>query len=191
MAKRIIIASKNKGKIREFNQIFPDCEFVPYSDLGITEEPEETGNTFYENALIKAKTISEMTGETVIADDSGLCVDYLDGAPSVYSARFSGQGDKANNEKVLRLLEGVPDEKRGAHFTSCIVLYSPDKTVVSAECQTQGRILYETTGENGFGYDAIFFSTEIGKPFGLATAEEKNSVSHRGKALRKLRELLK
>ena len=188
MKEKIVLASNNKGKIREFREMFPDYDIIPYAELGITEEPVETGETFFENALIKAKTISQICGEAVIADDSGLCVDALNGGPGVYSARFSGLGDEENNKKVLKLLEG--ETNRGANFTSSIVLYKPDGTIIAVEGKVYGTILHEITGSNGFGYDVIFYCTEINKCFGLATSEEKNAVSHRARAIKKLKKYL-
>ena len=189
MAKeKLVLASKNKGKIREFTAIFDNYEVIPYTDLGITEEPDETGNTFFDNALIKAKTISQICNLPVIADDSGLCVDALGGAPGVYSARFSGKGDDANNQKVLKLLEG--ESNRRANFTCALVLYKPDGTVIGVEGKTYGTILHEVQGNNGFGYDVIFYSEDINKCFGLASAEEKNEVSHRARAIKKLKQYL-
>ena len=185
---RIILASKNNGKIREFREMFPDYEILPYTDLGITVEPDETGETFFENALIKAKSISQICGESVIADDSGLCVDALGGAPGVYSARFSGEGDDANNQKVLKLLEN--ETNRGANFTCAIVLYKPDGTVIGVEGKTYGTITHEVIGTNGFGYDVIFHNTDLDKCFGIATPEEKNGVSHRSRAIAKLKKYL-
>lgn len=185
---KLVLASNNKGKIREFREMFPDYEIIPYAELGITEEPNETGTTFFENALIKAKTVSKICNLPVIADDSGLCVDALDGAPGIYSARFSGEGDDANNQKVLRLLEGVTN--RRANFTCSIVLYKPDGTVIGVEGKTFGTILHEVCGSNGFGYDVIFYSTDINKCFGLATPQEKNGVSHRSRAIQQLKKYL-
>lgn len=188
MDKKIVLASKNKGKIREFKEMFPDYEVIPYTDLGITVEPDETGTTFFENALIKAKSISEICNLPVIADDSGLCVDALGGAPGIYSARFSGEGDDANNQKVLKLLEN--ETNRSANFTCSIVLYIPDGTIIGVEGKTYGTILDKVYGENGFGYDVIFHSNDINKCFGLATPEEKNAVSHRSRAIEKLKKYL-
>ena len=189
--KRLVLASNNKGKIREFKALFPDYDVVAYGDLGINIEPDETGKTFFENAYIKAKTISDLTGEAVIADDSGICVDYLNGAPGIYSARYSGEGDKKNNEKLLSVLADVPDDKRTANFTCALCLCKPDGTVIGTEGKTFGKIMYEVAGENGFGYDVLFYSTEINKCFGLATPEEKNAVSHRYRSIIKMKEFLK
>ncbi|MBO7187501.1 MAG: RdgB/HAM1 family non-canonical purine NTP pyrophosphatase [Clostridia bacterium] len=189
MAKeKLVLASKNKGKIREFTEIFNNYEIIPYTDLGIDVDPDETGETFFDNALIKAKTISQICNLPVLADDSGLCVDALGGAPGVYSARFSGLGDDENNKKVLALLEGETNRK--ANFTCALVLYKPDGTVIGVEGKTYGTILHQVQGNNGFGYDVIFYSEDINKCFGLATPEEKNEVSHRARAIKKIKQYL-
>ncbi len=188
MKKKLVLASKNAGKIKEFRDIFIDFEIIPYSDLGITEEPNETGVNFYENAYIKAKTISDLTGLPVIADDSGICVNALEGAPGIYSARYSGGDDKDNRVKLINELEGKPD--RTAYFACTLCFVAPDGTVIATEGRTYGEILFEDTGTNGFGYDCIFYSTEIDECFGIATKEEKNAVSHRGRACEKMKRLL-
>ncbi len=195
--KKIVLASNNKGKIKEFKEILQDTEIVPYGELGITEEPEETGKTFYENALIKAKTIALKTGLPTVSDDSGICVDYLSGAPGIYSARYSGDEnketmDKSNRDKLLTELTGVKD--RDAKFCSSVVLFIPDGTegkIISGYGETKGYILDKETGENGFGYDCIFYSYDLEKCFGLATEEEKNSVSHRARAIADLKSKIK
>lgn len=195
--KKIVLASKNKGKIKEFKEILQDTEIVPYGELGITEEPEETGKTFYENALIKAKTIALKTGLPTVSDDSGICVDYLSGAPGIYSARYSGDEnketmDKSNRDKLLTELTGVKD--RDAKFCSSVVLFIPDETegkIISGYGETKGYILDKETGENGFGYDCIFYSYDLEKCFGLATEKEKNSVSHRARAIADLKSKIK
>lgn len=195
--KKIVLASNNKGKIKEFKEILQDTEIVPYGELGITEEPEETGKTFYENALIKAKTIALKTGLPTVSDDSGICVDYLSDAPGIYSARYSGDEnketmDKSNRDKLLTELTGVKD--RDAKFCSSVVLFIPDGTegkIISGYGETKGYILDKETGENGFGYDCIFYSYDLKKCFGLATEEEKNSVSHRARAIADLKSKIK
>lgn len=189
--KKLIVASGNKGKLKEIEQILGDIyEVVPMAQAGYNEDIEETGVTFYENALIKAKTVSLALGEDVLADDSGLMVDYLGGAPGVYSARYAGDhgNDKLNRDLLLKNLEGV--ENRKARFASSVVLYKKDGTVVSGYGETLGEILYEEDGENGFGYDCIFKSDDLGKSFGVATHEEKNKVSHRYRAICDLRSKL-
>lgn len=189
---KLVIASNNKHKIREIREILGNFFEVAYSlsDLGIDTEIIEDGATFFENALIKAKAISEMTNIAALADDSGLVVDALGGAPGVYSARYSGEGhtDEKNIDYLLNNLNGI--KQRKAHFACCIVLYFPDGTYLSAEGKTEGEILSKREGEGGFGYDPVFFSYDINKSFGLASSEEKNAVSHRGRALRSLQAIL-
>lgn len=185
--KKIILASNNKGKIKEFRELFPsDYEIITMADAGFTCDVEETGSTFYENALIKAKTVSEFLGEAVISDDSGLMVDALNGAPGVFSARYSGEhGNDSDNRKLL--LKNLQNEtNRKAKFHSTVLLYNKDKTVIFGDGETFGEILIEETGSNGFGYDSLFFSYDLKKSFGLATADEKNSVSHRNRAIKDL-----
>ena len=182
---RIIVASGNKNKLREIKEIFTGVEIVSMQELGFNGDIDETGNSFEENALIKAKFIAEKFDMPALADDSGLCVDYLNGAPGIYSARFSGKGDKQNRKLLLEKLNGV--ENRGAHFKSAVCLYFPDGKILYGNGRVYGKILHEETGENGFGYDCLFYSDDLGKSFGVASAEEKNSVSHRFRALADLR----
>lgn len=191
---KLIIASNNKHKIVEIKDILGDTfeEVLSQGEAGCNLDVEENGTTFAENSYIKAKAIAdEFSGYAVLADDSGLAVDYLDGEPGVYSARYCGAhgNDKANNDKLLKELEGVKD--RSARFICAVTLILPDGRVVTAEGKTEGEVTLEPIGEGGFGYDCIFMSKELGKTFGVASEEEKNSVSHRGKALRTLAMLLK
>lgn len=184
---KLIVASNNKGKIKEIKEILKDVyEIVPMGEAGFNEEIEENGSTFFENALIKAKAVSAALGVNALADDSGLCVDALGGAPGIYSARFSGVhgDDAANRKKLLSELKNLknPDERK-ARFVSSVVLYKRDGEVVSGMGETHGIIGFKEEGENGFGYDSLFVSDDLGKSFGLATAEEKNAVSHRKRAL--------
>ncbi len=184
---KLIVASNNKGKIKEIKEILKDVyEIVPMGEAGFNEEIEENGSTFFENALIKAKAVSEALGVNALADDSGLCVDALGGAPGIYSARFSGihGDDAANRKKLLSELKNFknPDERK-SRFVSSVVLYKRDGEVVSGMGETHGIIGFKEEGENGFGYDSLFVSDDLGKSFGLATAEEKNAVSHRKRAL--------
>lgn len=184
---KLIVASNNKGKIKEIKEILKDVyEIVPMGEAGFNEEIEENGSTFFENALIKAKAVSEALGVNALADDSGLCVDALGGAPGIYSARFSGihGDDAANRKKLLSELKNLknPDERK-ARFVSSVVLYKRDGEVVSGMGETHGIIGFKEEGENGFGYDSLFVSDDLGKSFGVATAEEKNAVSHRKRAL--------
>ncbi len=179
--KRIILASGNRHKIREIAEMLPDYEIVGYKDFG-DFEIEETGKTFYENALIKAKTVFEKLHSAVLADDSGICVDALDGAPGIYSARYAGDGvDEHNNDLLLKNMENKTDRK--AKFVCCMVYCSKNGDILSATGEVKGEILTERQGKNGFGYDPIFYSYELKKPMGIATSEEKNSVSHRHRAL--------
>ncbi len=184
---KIVLASNNKGKIKEFRAML-GADVISPSELGIDFDAEETGETFYDNALIKAKALYDLCGMPVAADDSGLCVDGLDGAPGVYSARYSGGGDKENIKKLLRELDGVKD--RSAHFTCCIVYYD-GKNTVSATGNTYGHISLAPDGEGGFGYDPVFISDELGMSFGRASEEQKNRVSHRAKAIAALAENLR
>ena len=188
---RLVVASGNKNKLREIAEIFTDFEVYSQKQMGFDEDVEETGTTFAENALIKARAACKALGEMVLADDSGLCVDALDGAPGVYSARYCGHhgSDEENRNLLLKNMEGV--ENRNAHFTSAIALVFPDGRELLAEGHTYGKILFEADGNGGFGYDPIFYSDDLGKSFGVATAEEKNAVSHRFRGLQKLQQLLK
>ncbi len=187
--KTIVVASGNKGKLKEIKDLLPDFNVVSYKELGFNEEIEETGSTFYENALIKAKTVSMALNLPALADDSGLCVDALCGAPGVMSARYSKTGDdKDNNEKLLKVMER--EKNRKAKFVCCMVYYSPNGEIVTASGETYGEIMCKTEGQNGFGYDVLFYSTEINKCFGVATKEEKNAVSHRFRALELIKEKL-
>lgn len=184
---KLIVASNNKGKIKEIKEILKDVyEIVPMGEAGFNEEIEENGSTFFENALIKAKAVSEALGVNALADDSGLCVDALGGAPGIYSARFSGVhgDDSANRKKLLSELKNLknPDERK-AKFVSSVVLCKRGGEVVSGMGETHGIIGFKEEGENGFGYDSLFVSDDLGKSFGVATAEEKNAVSHRKRAL--------
>lgn len=186
----LVLASGNAGKIREFAEMFPEFTVKGYKEFGRNYEIEETGSTFYENALIKAKTVAETLGLPALADDSGLCVNALSGAPGIFSARYAGDGnDEHNIEKLLRNLKGEKD--RSAKFVCSLVFYYPDGKIVSAEGETEGEILFEKDGENGFGYDPIFYSKDLKKSFGKASEKEKNSVSHRFRAIKTLREELK
>lgn len=181
-----MLASGNVGKIAEFRKIL-GCTVLTPKELGVDFDAEETGATFYDNALIKARALYELCGKPTVADDSGLCVDALGGAPGVFSARYSGQGDKANNKKLLQALDGKSD--RRAHFTCCIVYYD-GKNIIEATGNTYGRIAFEESGAGGFGYDPLFISDDLGKTFGEASEEEKNGVSHRARALAELKNKL-
>lgn len=188
---KLVVASGNKNKIREIAEIFSEYEVCSQKEMGFDEDVEETGTTFAENALIKARAASQALQCVALADDSGICVDALGGAPGVYSARYCGYhgSDEENRNLLLKNMEGV--ENRKAHFTSAIALVFPDGRELIAEGHTYGSILFEAEGNGGFGYDPIFYSDDLGKSFGIATAEEKNAVSHRFRGLQKLQSLLK
>lgn len=188
---KLIVASKNKAKIAEVAEILKGIyEVVPMSEIGIDADIEETGTTFEENALIKARYVFTRTGYAALSDDSGLAVDALGGAPGIYSARYCGDhgDDKANNALLLRNMEN--QENRSARFVSAVALVASEGEF-TAEGRVEGRILYAEEGNGGFGYDPIFYSDELGKSFGVATPEEKNSVSHRSRALQALVRALK
>ena len=194
MMEKIVLASNNKKKIAELKtilgELLPDCGVLSLADAGISGDIEENGATFEENSLIKASVPAKL-GYIGIADDSGLCVDALSGAPGVYSARYSGCGDDANIEKLLKELDRVPDGDRGASFVCVMSAVFPDGTSVTARGETRGIILKERRGDDGFGYDPVFYSTDLNKTFAEASPEEKNKVSHRGTALALFCEKLK
>lgn len=184
---KIAIATNNRNKLKEIRAVLGGFfdEMLSLGDLGIDVEIEETGTTLTENALIKARTIRDMTGLASLADDSGLMCDALDGAPGVYSARYAGEEhDDAKNNALL--LKNIAGKDRTAHFCSVIALCLPDGREYTAEGRVDGVITEEAHGNGGFGYDPLFFSPELGKTFAEASAEEKNSVSHRGRALRNM-----
>ena len=181
---KVIVASGNAHKLEEIAQILTDFELVSMREI-FDGDIEENGATFRENALIKAKFIAEKFSLPALADDSGLCVDALGGAPGVYSARYSGGGDRENRALLLKNLENA--KVRTARFKSAVCLCFPDGKVLFGEGACEGEILFEDTGNGGFGYDPIFYSYDLKKSFGLATPEEKNSVSHRSKALHDLK----
>lgn len=180
--KKLVIATHNKGKAREIEKMLSGYEVVLVGELTNEKEPEETGKTFEENALIKARAAYAATKLPSFGDDSGLCVDALNGEPGVYSARFA-ETPKACNEKLLRVMKDVPEEKRTARFVS-VIAYVDGEREFTVEGRCEGKILYEEVGKEGFGYDPLFFSEELGKSFGEADIDEKNRVSHRGKALK-------
>lgn len=190
---KLVAATKNKGKIKEFRHILGELgyEVVSMDECGIDIDVDENGTTFLENAVKKATEIMKACGEITIADDSGLEVDALDGAPGIYSARYSGEpcDDLRNNQKLLAVMEGV--ENRDAHFTCAIAVAFPDGTVKTAEGKFYGKIDYEMKGTGGFGYDVLFYLPEYGMTSAEIPAEEKNKISHRYKALKKICEELK
>ncbi|MBQ8884819.1 MAG: RdgB/HAM1 family non-canonical purine NTP pyrophosphatase [Clostridia bacterium] len=190
MREKLVVASGNAHKLREIQEIFPFFEVVSQKQAGFSGEVEETGTTFEENALLKAEAVAKALGVTALADDSGICAVALDGAPGIYSARYAGGhgDDKANRDLLIKNLEGKAD--RSAYFKSAIALVYPDGRKFVVEGRTYGKVLFEEDGDGGFGYDCIFYSDDLKKSFGQATPEEKNSVSHRYRALKKLYELL-
>lgn len=184
--RRLVVATGNAHKLEEIAAIFTQFEVVSQKQMGFDGDVEETGTTFQENALIKARAAAKALDCMALADDSGLCVDALGGRPGIYSARYCGYhgDDQKNRETLLKNLEGV--ENRKAHFTSAIALVYPDGTELVAVGETHGEILKEEVGEGGFGYDCLFESDDLQKSFGLASAKEKNAVSHRYRALQKM-----
>ena len=196
LARRIIIATGNKGKLAEIRQILhgENLEIIPQSEFDF-EPAEETGETFLANAILKARRAASETGLVSIADDSGLVVDALDGAPGVYSARYAGvaASDEQNVEKLLHALQGVNIENRGAAFHCVAVVVYPNdqQSPLIAEGEWRGRITSTTSGEGGFGYDPVFFDPSLGKCAAEMTVDEKNERSHRGQAFRRLGELLR
>ena len=190
---KIILASNNKGKIREISEILTPLGFevISMKQAGIDIDIEENGTTFKENAAIKARTIFELTKTAVIADDSGLAVEYLNGAPGVYSHRYCGENadDEEKNRKLLGELKDVPDEKRNASFICSVCYIESDGTEHFVQGECKGKIGYEPKGENGFGYDPIFMYGD--RSFAEISAEEKNKISHRALALKSFCELLK
>ena len=182
---KIIAATKNKNKLREFGEILKGFEIISQEEAGIDIDVEETGTTFEENSFLKAKAIYDASGIPAIADDSGLCVDALGGEPGVYSARYGGEGldDEGRVELLLKNMKDIPDEKRTARFVCAITMVSDDG-VITARGECEGRINHAPVGENGFGYDPVFYMEEYDKTTAQMTPDEKNAVSHRGKALR-------
>ncbi len=192
--KKIIFATGNAGKMKEIREILKDldAEVLSMKEAGVEADIVEDGKTFEENAVIKAKTICELTGEIALADDSGLEIDYLNKEPGIYSARYMGEDTsyRIKNANLIERLEGVPDEKRTARFVCAIAAAFPDGTVKTVRGTMEGRIGYEEAGENGFGYDPIFYLPEYGCSSAELSMEEKNKISHRGKALRAIKEEL-
>ncbi len=191
---RLIAATRNKGKLNEIAQILAPFPFdiISMAEAGITEDIEENGSTFEENALIKARKVMEISGEIVLADDSGLEVDYLNGAPGVYSARYAGEGasDTDRNRKLLGALEGVAADKRSARFVCAIAVVFPDGNYIVVRGTCEGMIALEPKGSSGFGYDPLFYIPSLGATIAQLDAVTKNSISHRGNAFRKLVEKL-
>lgn len=192
--KEIIIATKNRGKARDFAALFAPLGYtvktlLDFEDIG---DVEETGVTFEENAVIKAETVAKKLGKITIADDSGLVVDALDGRPGIFSARYAGEDkdDEANIDKVLEEMATVPEDKRTARYYCALALAFPGGKTVVVNGTCEGIILRERRGTNGFGYDPIFYIPNLGKTMAEITLEEKNQISHRAEAMKKLEELL-
>ena len=192
--KKIIFATGNEDKMKEIREILADTDWQVQSlkEAGIQADIVEDGKTFEENAEIKAKTICQMTGEIVLADDSGLEIDYLNKEPGIYSARYMGEDTsyRIKNQNLMDRLSGVPDEKRTARFVCAIAAAFPDGREYVVRGTIEGRIGYEERGENGFGYDPIFYLPDRDVSTAQLSREEKNSISHRGNALKKMKELL-
>ena len=192
--KKIIFATGNKDKMREIREIMADVdvEVVSMKEAGIAVDVVEDGTTFEENSLIKAKAIAEYTDAIVLADDSGLEIDYLDKAPGVYSARFMGEDTSYDikNQALIDKLDGVPKEARTARFVCAIGAVLPNKETLVVRETMEGYIGYEIAGENGFGYDPIFYLDEFGCSSAALSREQKNEISHRGKALRAMKDIL-
>ncbi len=192
--KKLIFATGNQNKVKEIKMIMEGTgyDILSLKEAGIDVDIVEDGTTFEENAIIKAKAISEMTGELVLADDSGLEVDYLNKEPGIYSARYEGVDTpyEIKNQIIMDRLASVPDEKRTARFVCAIAAAFPDGKVITRTATMEGRIAYEQKGANGFGYDPIFFLPEFGCTSAELSPEDKNAISHRGKALRMMRDAL-
>lgn len=185
---KLVLASNNAHKLQELRAILSTLgmEVVSQKEAGVFVEPDENGATFEENSYIKAKTVMDACGLPTVADDSGLMVDALDGEPGVFSARYGGDACKSDRDRLeylLRRMEDVPDEKRTAHFVSVITMLTPDGKKVAARGECPGRILREPHGENGFGYDPVFYVPEEGCTFAQLAPERKNQISHRARAL--------
>lgn len=196
--RRILFATGNEGKMREIRSILADtgAEVLSMKEADISIEIVEDGTSFEENALIKARAVATAWKEpecVVLADDSGLVIDALDGEPGIYSARYMGENTSYDekNANLIERLEGVSDEKRSARFVCAIAAVLPDGREFTVRDAIEGRIGYEQKGEGGFGYDPIFYVPEFGKTTAEMTAEEKNRVSHRGKALEHMKEVLR
>ena len=196
MIKRIIFATGNAGKMREIKEILGDLNLpiLSMKEAGISSDAKEDGTTYEENATIKAKAVAALAkeGDLVMADDSGLEIDYLNKEPGIYSARYLGEDTsyRIKNQNLIDRLAGVPDEKRSARFVCAIAAALPNGEVITTRGVIEGRIGYAEAGEGGFGYDPIFYVPELGKTTAELTEEEKNEVSHRGRALRAMKEQL-
>ena len=192
MLNKLIVATGNQGKLREIREILEGTEVLGLHDLALDVEIVEDGDTFTANAQKKAETICELMHLPVLADDSGLEVEALNGRPGVYSARFAGEdaSDADNISKLLQEMNETPDNQRQARFVCVMCLAMPDGSLHTTRGEVKGEILREMRGENGFGYDPLFYIREYGKTFAELSAEEKNAISHRGKALLRMKEVL-
>ena len=192
---RIVFATGNAGKVKEIQMIMADMdmEVVSMKEAGIVIDIEENGRTYEENAMIKARAVAAHTHDIVMADDSGLEIDYLNQEPGIYSARYLGEDTpySVKNANLIERLSGVPDEQRTARFVCAIAAVMPDGTELTTRATIEGRIGYEEKGSHGFGYDPIFYVPQFGKTTAELTEEEKNQVSHRGKALQLMKEEMK
>ncbi len=193
MQKKFVIATNNAHKLREFGQIFAELGFeaVSMAQAGVSVDPEENGSTFAENAMIKARAVYDICHLPTVADDSGLCVDALDGAPGVFSARYGGEGLDDADRRALLLKNLQNKQDRGAHFTSAIACVLSDEDAFTVEGHCFGKITETEMGDGGFGYDALFLPDGYSETFGALPAEEKNKISHRGKGLQLLASKLK
>ncbi len=195
MKSRIVFATGNAGKIKEIQMIMADTdmEVISMKEAGINVDIEENGSTYEENALIKARAVAAFTNDIVMADDSGLEVDALNKEPGVFSARYLGEDTpySIKNAEIIKRLDGVPDEKRSARFVCAIAAVLPDGRELTTRATIEGRIGYEEKGGNGFGYDPIFYVPQFEKTTAELTEQQKNEISHRGKALRLMKEELK
>ncbi len=191
---KLLIATNNQGKVREIKKILNGvyCEILSLKDAGIDVEVVEDGNSFYENARKKAITISALVDCDVLADDSGLCVDALNGAPGIYSARFAGENatDEDNNNRLIDMIKKVPKEKRQAKFVCSMVMARAGREMMHVEGEVYGAILTKPRGKGGFGYDPLFYVERYLKTFGELDADIKNNISHRARALAGIREAL-
>lgn len=192
--KKVIFATGNENKLKEIRMIMADMDLgiVSMKEAGCFVDVEETGTSFTENSVLKAAAIAKKSGMLTLADDSGLEIDYLNKEPGIYSARYMGEDTSytIKNANLIGRLEGVPDEKRTARFVCAIAMVRPDGTYETVTATMEGRIAYESAGENGFGYDPIFFLPEYGCTSAELSPEDKNAISHRGKALRMIKDVL-
>ena len=190
--KKIIFATGNENKLKEIRLILTDFNVISLKEAGVSIDIEETGQTFKDNAYIKAKAIWDITGGIVLADDSGLVVDYIGGEPGVYSSRYMGENTSyaVKNQNIINRLKDARDDERSARFIACICAILEDGRVFFTEGTMEGIIAHNSSGENGFGYDPILYLPEFGKTAAEISMDEKNKISHRGKALRKMKEKL-